>query len=415
VEQGPVALRWFPQFLPDGRHYLHLSMSADRRGRVIRVGSTEAAEAQDLVESQASAAYAPSGHLLYRRDESLVARPFDAANRSFSGSPTVVAERVAYNPVSYQALFSTSADGRLAYMGEERGWQLTVFDLDGRQTPLPPSPGGHSSLCFAADQTQVLLDVADSRTGAVDIYRRSLTDHTFTPLTFDPAVDFAVVCAPEGDDFVFSSLRAGVPQMFRASVQTPGAETLLRQATEPTLPTDWSRDGRLLVYSVLTPVTRTGWDIWVLPLSGGEPVPYLQTEADERMGRLSPNGRWMAYLTSAGSAQEDVYISAYPEPSGKQRISDGGARVFQWHPAGDRLFYVSRDLKLVVVDLHAAGSALKVGASRVIAENRAGGFERGTVPMAVDRMGRVLLATAREGVQPVTIVLNWQIPRGGQR
>jgi Tol biopolymer transport system component len=415
VEPGPVAIRWFPQFLPDGRHYLHLSISAGRRGRVIRVGSIEAAEARDLVESHASAAYAMSGHLLYRRDESLVAQPFNADSLSLAGSPTVVAERVAYNPISYQALFSTSADGRLAHVGEERGWQLSLFEADGRETRLPPSPGGLSSLCFSGDQTRVLLDVADSRTAAVDIWSLSLADHAMAPLTFDAAVDFAVVCAPEGDDFVFSSLRAGVPRMFRASTQRPGAETLLRPATEPTLATDWSRDMRQLVYSVLTPVTTTGWDIWVLPLAGGAPTPYLQTDANERLGRLAPNGRWMAYLRSDASGQEDVYVSAYPEPSARWRISHGGARQLLWHPRGDRLLYVSRDLKLVAVDVRDAGTKLSVGAARVIAETRAGGFERGTVPMAVDRKGRVLLGTAREGVQAVTVVLNWQAPRGAQQ
>jgi eukaryotic-like serine/threonine-protein kinase len=414
VEPGPVAIRWFPQFLPDGRHYLHLTMSPDRKGRVIRVGTIDTRDTRDLVESYASAAYAAGGHLLYRRDESLVAQPFDAASLSLAGNPRVIAERIAYNPISYQALFSTSADGRLAYLGEERGWQLSLFDADGRETRLPPSPGGHSSLCVSGDQTRVVLDVADSRTGAVDIWSLSLADHALAPLTFDPAVDFAVVCAPEGDDFVFSSLRAGVPQIFSGSLQAPGAETLLRPGTEPTLATDWSRDGRLLVYSVLTPVTRTGWDIWVLPIAGGAPTPYLQTDANERLGRLAPNGLWMAYLMSDASGQEDVYISPYPEPNSRWRISHGGARQFHWHPDGDRIVYVSRDLKLMVADVRAAGATLTPGPGRVIAETRAGGFERGTVPMAIDRGGRVLLGTAREGVQPVTVVLNWQSPRDGR-
>jgi eukaryotic-like serine/threonine-protein kinase len=397
--------RWFPQFLPDGRHYLFLAIVADRAGRIVRVGSLDSAEAWDLVPSHATAQYASTGHLFYRRDQSLVAQPFDPARRALTGSPMVVSETVAYNPISYQALFSAAGDGRLAYVGEERGWQLSWFDEAGRDSRLPPSVGGHSSVCFSGDGTNLLFDVADGRSAAVDIWGLNLSDRTASPLTFDPAVDFAVVCAPRGGDFVFSSLRRGVPQLFRASIDTPGAATLIQHADVPQLANDWSRDGRHLVYSALS--AGTGWDIWVLPLSGDEPFPYVQTAANERHARLSPDGRWMAY-TSDQSGRDEIFVRPFPPTNALWQISRDGARQAAWHPDGTRLFFVSRDLKLVAVDLRSSGSTLVVGASRVVAETRAGGFERVSTPMAVDAEGRVLLGTAREGVQPITIVLDWQ-------
>jgi eukaryotic-like serine/threonine-protein kinase len=394
--------RWFPAFLPDGRRYIYLTMTPGRADRSIRVGSLDSAESTDVVASVASATYT-SGRLLYRRSASLVAQPFDADRVTLHGDPEVVAERLAYNPVSYQALFSTSTDGRLAYIGEERGWQLSWFDALGRETRLLTSAGGFNSLCFSADGSRVVYDLADPATGAVDIWTLSLTDGTRTPLTFDAAVDFYVACAPSGEEAVFASLRRGVPQLFRTSFSAPGTAALLLPASEPSIVNDWSADGRHLLYSVLA--AGTGWDIWALPLQGGAAFPLVQTPANERNARLSRDGRWVAY-TSDQRGLDEIFVRSFPDTGSLWQISQGGARQAVWHPSGRRIFYVSRDLKLVAVDVESSGRALRVVASRVVAETRAGGFERISTPIAV--IGdRILLGTAREGVQPITVVLNW--------
>jgi eukaryotic-like serine/threonine-protein kinase len=399
------ASRWFPSFLPDGRHYLYLGVTPGRTDRMIRAGSLDSAESTDIVPSDASAMYA-SGHLLYRRDASLVAQPFDPERLALHGAARVVAEQFAYNPISYQALFSTSTDGRLAYLGEERGWQLSWFDALGRETRLLTSAGGFNSVCFSADGARVVYDFADPATGAVDIWTLSLADGTRTPLTFSAPVDFYVTCAPSGDEAVFSSLRRGVPQLFRTSFSAPGSATLLLPASEPTLVNDWSADGRHVLYSVFA--AGTGWDIWALPLDGGEASPLVQTPANERNARLSRDGRWVAY-TSDQRGIDEIFVRSLPDTGALWQISQGGARQAVWHPSGRRIFYVSRDLKLVAVDVESTGRTLSVGPHTVLAETRAGGFERLSTPIAVAG-DRILLGSAREGVQPITVVLNWNAP-----
>jgi eukaryotic-like serine/threonine-protein kinase len=395
--------RWFPTFLPDGRRYFYLGVTPARRGRVIRAGSLDSPEGTDIVPSEASATYA-SGYLLYRRDTSLVAHPFDAERLAVHGEAAVIAERVAFNPVTYQALYSTSDDGRLAFVGEERGWQLSWYDALGRESRLLTSAGGFNSLCISADGSQVVHDFSDSATGAIDIWALSLADGSRTPLTFDAAVDFYVACAPSNEEAVFSSLRMGVPQIFRTSLSAPGAATRVLPATEPTLVNDWSADGRHLLYSVLA--AGTGWDIWALPLDGGEAFPLVQTAANERNARLSRDGRWVAY-TSDQRGTDEIFVRSFPDTGSLWQISQGGARQAVWHPSGRRIFYVSRDLKLVAVDLESSGRTLSVaGAARILAETRAGGFERNSTPIAVAG-DRILLGTAREGMQPITVVLHW--------
>jgi eukaryotic-like serine/threonine-protein kinase len=402
IDADGLPSRWFPAFLPDGQRYLYLGGTTDRRGRIIRAGSLDSPEAADIVPSEASATYA-SGHLLYRRDGSLVAQRFDAERLALHGDAQVVAERLAYNPISYQALYSTSTDGRLAYVGEERGWQLSWFDALGRETRLLTSAGGFNSLCVSADGSRVVYDFADPSTGAVDVWTLSLADGTRTPLTFDPAVDFYVACAPSGEEAAFSSLRRGVPHLFRTSLSAPGSATLLLPATEPNLVNDWSADGRHLLYSVIA--AGTGWDIWALPLAGGEAFPVVRTSANERNARLSRDGRWVAY-TSDQRGIDEIFVRSFPDTGSLWQISQGGARQAVWHPSGRRIFYVSRDLKLMAVDIESAGQALSRGATKVLAETRAGGFERASTPIAVAG-DRVLLGTAREGGQPIPIVLNW--------
>ena len=401
--------RFYPSFLPDGRHYLYLSIDLNtRNGRAIRIASIDSVETKELVPSTTSAVYAEPGYVIFRREKALVAQPFNTRTLELQGTPSVVVEAVGFSPLNYQGFFSASTTGALAYLESDPGWHLVWFDRLGRRGDAAAPTGQYNSVCISSDGTRVVYDLADTQTGNIDIWSLDLAGGTPSRLTFDPSVDFYPVCSPTGDEVVFGTLRAGPPSMVRQKISSPGEETQILQSGGVNQATDWSRDGRLIVYSTYT--QQTSWDIWVLPLSeGGTPAPFAATAAEERNARLSPDGRWMAYALRE-SGRTDVYVQPFPATGAKWQVSAGGGSYPVWSPSGRELFYLSPSQAIVGVDVTAGASGFAVGSPRMLFETRTAGWERisqGSPFVVTPDSQRFLVSSAGDTVMPITLVLNW--------
>ena len=401
--------RFYPSFLPDGRHYLYLSIDLDtRNGTAIRIASIDSVETKELVPSTTSAVYAEPGYVIFRREKALVAQRFNSRTLELQGTASVVVEAVGFSPLNYQGFFSVSTTGALAYLESDPGWHLVWFDRLGRRGDAAAPTGQYNSVCISSDGTRVVYDLADTQTGNIDIWSLDLAGGTPSRLTFDPSVDFYPVCSPTGDEVVFGTLRAGPPSMVRQKISSPGGETRILQSGGVNQATDWSHDGRLIIYSTYS--QQTSWDIWVLPLSeGGTPVPFAATAAEERNARLSPDGRWMAYALRE-SGRTDVYIQPFPATGAKWQVSPGGGSYPVWSPSGRELFYLSPSQAIVGVDVTAGASGLAVGSPRIVFETRIAGWERISQgsPFVVTPDGqRFLVSSAGDTVMPITLVLNW--------
>src|SRR5262249_50285131 len=135
-------------------------------------------------------------------------------------------------------------------------------------------------------------------------------------------------------------------------------------------PTDWSLDGRLIIYYEIDPKTKR--DIWVLPLAGDKkPFPFLQTVANETGGRLSPDGCWMAYASDESGGYE-VYVQGFPSRGGKRQVSIKGGTGPCWRRDGKELFYYSADGKLMAMEVK-AGASFEAGVPSALFEFRSGG------------------------------------------
>jgi Tol biopolymer transport system component len=400
--------RWFPFFLPDGRHYLYLSTSLNGIGQSIHVAALDSTDTKELVQARATARFLEPGYLLFRREESLVAQPFDPVRLELDGTPVTLADGIGFNPITYQSPFSASIDGTIAYTGHGPGWEFVWVDRTGRQLGvLGQAGGGYNSVCLSADDTRLFYDAADIRAGTVDIWSIDVSSGNTLRLTSEPAVDFYAACAPKGIDVVFASLRGGVPQLYRGSASAPGSESQILKTPAPVIPNDWSSDGRLILYATFGP--KTNFDIWALDLATGKTTAILATEAEERNARLSPDGRWLTY-TSDRSGTYEVWVQPYPATGAAWQVSSGGGRQSAWRRDGRELFYISSSRRLMAVDVTTAGQTFSAGASRVIAETRVGGWERTNQgqPFAVTRDGqRFLISNVVQKVQPISIALNW--------
>ena len=359
----PPAQCWFPSFLPDGRHFLCSSLDQSRRTEKVYVASLDSQKTTPLVATSAAGAVAAAGHLFYRREDELVAQQFDPHRFTLSGAPVTVAATVATDPLTYQTLFSASAEGAVAYLARGSESRLVWMDATGNEIGVVGRPGNYNSLCLSSDERRIFVDHADT-SGDVDIWMFDVAAGTSSRLTFDRAVDFYPVCSRDGRELVFASLRTGPPSLFRQHSGAPGGEQLLLKAPEPLIPTQWSVDRRFLIHGRLT--ARSSWDVWAQPLSGdGKPFPVVETPHDEVDGTLSPDTRLLAYASNESGIVE-IYVQPFPRGGARWQVSRGGGLDPQWRQDGKQLFFVSPDKKLMVVDVNDERGEVSFGPPRAL-------------------------------------------------
>jgi len=272
-------------------------------------------------------AYIPSeaggaGWLLFMREGTLVAQAFDPRKLELSGDPVPVAGGVGSFPNANFAMFSLSATGVLVYRGEGLvHQQLTWFDPQGTSMGTLGEPGQYSNPALSPDGKRIAV-VENGSQGNLDIWVLDAARGTNTRLTFDPAQDVQPVWSPDGSRIAFASTRGGGFDFYQKASDGSGDDQLLLKSDENKIPTDWSRDGRFLLYNATA--SKTGNDLWVLPLEGDrKPIPFLRTEFAEGQGRFSPDGRWIAYVSSE-SGDAEVYVRPFSPNSSGAGSNAGG-------------------------------------------------------------------------------------------
>jgi eukaryotic-like serine/threonine-protein kinase len=398
-----------PRFLPDGRHFLYLARSTQRENEGIYVGSLDSKETKLLVNTNASAAYAPPGYLLFLREGALMAQRFDADRLELGGDAFPVAEQVDRLVGPNFGLFSASETGVLVYRGgSASNNQLAWFDREGKMLGTVGPPAAHGNPWLSPDEKRLAVGRDDRQSGSEDVWLIELTRGTPTRFTFDPASDNYPVWSPDGGRIVFSANRDGPANLYQRAASGAGNDEALLKSEYTKLPNDWSADGRFILYQDLAP--KTNWDLWVLPLSGEQkPSPFLRTESVEFQGRFSPDGKWVAY-TSNESGTWQVYVRSFPDQGGKWQVSTESGAQPQWRRDGRELFYVSLDRKLMAVEVKGDGATFEAGVPKALFELRVPGLpgqRNSYVPTADGR--RFLVASLLEdaSLTATTVVLNW--------
>jgi eukaryotic-like serine/threonine-protein kinase len=396
--------RW-PYFLPDGRHFLYLVRS-DQAG--VYVGSLDAKETKRLLPTTLNAAYAPPGFLLFLRNDTLMAQPFDADELELSGEPFAVAEGVAYNPGLGRGVFSVSENGVLAY--RSGGGQINQplwFDRGGKQIGSLGAAGLYFTLWLSPDETRAAVDRMDTQTGANDIWLLDLSRGIPSRLTTDPANDSNPLWSPDGSHIVFSSSREGVSSLYQKIASGGGNEEVLLKSSEAKVPDDWSSDGQFIVYQTLNQKTR--WDLWVLPMSGErQPFPFLQAEFNEQQAQFSPDRKWLAY-TSDESGAPEIYVQTFPASGGRWRVSTGGGCQPRWRRDGKELFYIAVDGKLMAVDVK-LGATFEAGVPKTLFGTRVFSLTdfRNHYAVTADGQRFLINSTIEEtSATPISVVVNW--------
>jgi eukaryotic-like serine/threonine-protein kinase len=401
----------FPWFLPDGRHFLFEDQTQFGNNSVtLQIGSLDSNEVKTVGPSNSNGVHS-SGYLLYLRESTLLAQPFDVTRLATTGDAVPVAEQVRSELYlgGVAGLFSVSQEGLLMYQAGAGvgGHRLTWFDRRGK----PVGSVGDAADFFALELSPDRKNLAATRLGQnVDLWIYDMARGLPKRFTFSPARDRQGIWSPDGRNIVYQSNPKEAADLYRKAADGRTTEELLYADGAEKVATSWSRDGKSLLFFRLDPKTQR--DIWVLPLEDGptgapgQPIPWLVTPFNERFPKFSPDGRWVAY-ESDDSQRFEIYVAPFKGPGGTRQISTGGGMYPRWRADGKEIFYVGPNGTLMAAEVSLKGASLEVDAIRPLG-----------IPVITGRVylydvssdGQRFLVAApleQKSSAPLTLVENW--------
>lgn len=388
----------FPHFLPDGRHFLYFARGAISQGADnLMVASLDDGAGRPLMPAESNAIYA-SGHLLFMKQETLMARPFDPRRLRFAGEAFPIAENVLHIGAAALGIFSASQNGVLVYhTGGLSLAELTWMDPTGKPIGTIGDPAGYAWTRISPDGEQIAVEIEDPSTGKNDIWIVDVERGVRTRVTFEPAAEESPIWSPDGSTIVYASARQGQLDLYRRLLTGSGRDELLLQSANDKFPSDWHPEGHLILY-------ETEGDVWVLPLSGDrQPYPLMQSRFQETNAVFSPDGEWIVYRSDE-SGQSEVYMTSFPGPGRKWQVSSGGSMHVGWPRKDDRIWFVSAEGNLTTVEVRLDRASPRIGAPKelfsVLQTNG------GTV--AADGQRILLSWQSQFSADHLNLVVNWR-------
>jgi Tol biopolymer transport system component len=407
----------YPWFLPDGRHFLYgLRQAGDIPLRVASIDEP-GKPGKVVAQAHSNAAYA-QGHLLYLRERTLVAQPFDPQRLETTGEAVPIAEGIpTFQSPSRAAGFTVSATGLLVYASNPTSGnaRLVWKDRHGKTVgTLGEVTGFVAEPALSPDGKHLaisLLNNADADV-ASSIWVFDTESGIPTRFTFSTGQNRNPVWSPDGQTIFFSSERNGKLDLYRKASNGAAQEELVVSSGGGNIPTSISPDGHLLMYSAVDASANRLPAIWVVPLATAR----AETKAEPRVflhersgvfrptGVFRPDGHWVAYVSGQGEKQ-DVSVVPFPGPGGRRQVSSGGNRP-QWRLDGKELFYETGTRDLMAAEVIDHGGVLEIGKTQKLF----GGLDRNARAWTPSADGQKVLVAEQPGseaARPLTLLQNW--------
>lgn len=344
-----------------------------------------------------------------------MAQPFDPSRMQLRGEPVPLADSVLTTGAI--GVFSASASGALAWHAGSRASniQLTWLDRQGKSLSVFGPPAADQDIVLSPDATRAV--VRDAPNGAPgDLWTLDLARGVRSRLTFRKSIASEAVWSPDGKQIAFASGNDLDTIYEKPSSGAGDEKELLKQPGMRAFLSDWSRDGRFLIYHDGTP--KNAGDIWVLPVEGDrKPARLLATEFNEVEAVFSPDTRWVAY-TSNESGRYEIYVRPFiaAGPSGvpafgegKWQVSRDGGFNPKWTADGRQIiFHGYPDSRFTMaVDVRQNGAAFEAGVPQVLFQ----GPPAGDYMWDVTPDGKRFLVAVPQGESsaqaPISVMLNW--------
>ncbi len=398
----------FPCFLPDGDHFLFVTLPPGPRGFPVYVGSLTSKKVQHIMEAECAPIYAEPGYLIFVQSGNVTAQRFDAKRLAVVGERMTIGDAPAPSELTSEPVATASEDGRLLVPAMTPGRsRVEWLDRSGASESVLPLPEGDWILRALSPDQKFAVATRDRDLWLIDLDRVIASR-----LTRGVGPETSVGWSPDGRRIALDTGVQGDSVIHRLNAAGGGGEDPVR--TLPALfqeVSDWSLDGRSLLVAVLgRPGSNgddTSWDLWTVPLEGGgPPSAYLSTAAVERHGRISPDGKWLFYFT-AQDGQVELFIDSYPVPGHRQQIlapePDRPIRLL-WGRDGREVLYSDAQGDLMRMPLEFVGEDARVGKPSRLFRMPAGATALRT------RDGEHFLVSAPSGATPgrsLRIILDW--------
>ncbi|MCI0607297.1 protein kinase [bacterium] len=410
VSAGETTHRW-AHFLPDSKHFLYMAgthtLGAQSEANAIYAGTLDSIEDRKLILHARSNAVYASSHLIYVRDNNLVAQRFDPDKLETTGDPFTLAEGVSYSLGMFRGTFSASTTGILAYasgVSDEKN-QIMWFNRQGKELVNVGEPGRWDYVCLSPDDLRAAVSSFDPNKGASDIWLIDLERNVESKFTFGELDAAYPVWSPDGSKLLYAAYGkdpTGMKSKFSLKPTDGNAQPESIYETKNLAYTDdWSPDGRYVIFSEST--AGGEMDLYYIDLEHAEkPVPLLKPDFNYEYGWFSPDGRWVAFTSNeAGSYQ--LYVMSFPDGKSKWQVSRGGVSgALSWRP-GEILFKGSEG-KIMSVRVENHGDSIRLSNPEVLFINpRIQDFDLSHDGRRI--IATVLPETAKAG--SVTLVTNW--------
>jgi Tol biopolymer transport system component len=390
----------WPSFLPDGRHFLYYSTNNDTAKSGIRIGSIDSSQTLPLVAGTGPAFYVPEGYVLFTRQNTAFALPFDAGKLRATGEPIPITDGV--GPLnSPGTMLTVSQAGVLAYRNSAAtDFQLSWYDRSGKRLGAVTDPGPYRQAALSPDGRRAVIERMDPVTNSYDLWLLDLSSRILSRLTSDPAEDSDPVWSPDSRQIAFASLRRGHLDIYRRVIGASKDELVYEDA-ERKVPEWWLKDGTILY------TTGNGKNYHQIAAEGeAKPKDLFHTDFSTDEPCVSPDGRWIAF-NSLESGRWEVYIAAFPGFTDKRQVSNNGGGQARWRADGKELYYMSLDSKMMAVAV-GAGAGLETSVPRQLFETRVRSYPLYDL-YGVTGDGQKFLAveTVKEAPTPISVILDW--------
>lgn len=393
-----ISYTW-PQFLPDGRHYLYHAVSLDPAATGIYVASIEEERPQLLLSTESPAVFAPPSHLMHVHNGMLIAEEVDLVHRELTGRSILLARDIAPPSLGDGDIVSAAAN-LVTFREGARQQNLAWFDRNGAQLESLSVPTVLFNPRVSPDGTALLA--TSSVTLDPGLWVARLGHDEYIRLETDA---IAPLWAPDGQRVAFTS-RNGLDLSIRSAASGDSPTPLLRGGTLKIL-NDWAPAGDTIVYTESSVDTKL--DLWAISVADGRTTPLLATPYNEVQARFSPDGGWLAYVSDE-TGKLEVYVASYPGLDRKYQVSTAGGGQPQWRADRRELFFVSADRELMSVAVSGLDSLTLTAPRALFRPPLGGGPNDARDHYAVSADGSRFLvdgAAATAARAPITVMINW--------
>jgi len=398
-----------PIFLPDGKHYLFTARGGNEALGSLYAGSLGGGEPQQILSGASNVAYS-NGYLFYLREGTLTAQKFDAGKVKLEDKPVSIAANIEYYNPRDLGYFAVSGNILVFHSAVVRNRDLEWLDVSGKELEHWGEPAPYLGGNVSPNGRMAILYRANPNGRGNSLWLADIERKTVTRLSDDSEMEQSGIVAPDGESAFLAATSGYNSTLARRWLNASGKEEKLMDEPRGFFTVNsMSRDGRYVFFSQQD--SKTSFDLYYMDLQGEKTiVPLLNSAYAEADGRLSPDGKWLAYVSNETGKME-LYVTPFPHTAAKWQVSSGGVAgtdqryIVDWSPDGKNLMYQNGDA-IYKVDVHAQGEKIEFSSPKELLK-----VPGNISVLALLPDGKRILAARTTGDdthEPIDFILNWQ-------